>query len=264
MGRGTAGDGALLPPAEALARGRDPESGLGLTTVEWREDELEALLARRFAGGRWDIVNTSENRAGSTSWIAFALARGEVARALNYSEDAAAEWLRQAALNGRIRVRYSTRYQQTQISNLNLNGHPSNLAPEQRAAEQRCWFTPIDDMELGPSAMTGHPIMSFSQWDAASLSAALAAEAASAMAHSSVEANSKKGSGGRPAATAWWRAMVEVGAWLRDNGEPDTLAAVERYLAERLEHHGRSGADSHVRERARLALETFKDWKAGN
>lgn len=203
-----------------------------------------------------------------TPWVPFAFARAEVARALGYDVNAAAEWLRREALAGRARVRFSRYYLERHPINVRLNGHPSHSNEEERQFPRRYWFPPVDEMKDSPAAMEHYHVIHHTEWDAGMLSLALSAEAAKGVDSPTSGAPApapRRARGGRRPAEAWWRAMVEVGAWLRDHGEPETLAEVERYLAGRLTHHGsEDNAESLVRDRARLALNTFTAWKAGN
>lgn len=250
------------PTEEALARGRDPASGLGLEDVEWREDELGVLLARRFDGRQWwGTEGAADAGDGPPPWITFALARGEVARALRYPEDAAAEWLRKAAGAGRVRVRYAARHQLRQQANLRLNGHPSNLTHEERAAEHLCWFTPVHDMKFGPIAMHNQPMVSCSEWDADTLSAALAAETATpplTAADGLVEVNAKEGGTGRPPAWPWPEIVAEAAVrfTLAGSMKLEALYADLQRIAEA--KNNRKPGRSTVKPYAKLILDAWE------
>ncbi|MFZ1425340.1 MAG: hypothetical protein WAS21_01065 [Geminicoccaceae bacterium] len=69
--------------------------------------------------------------------------------------------------------------------------------------------------------------------------------------------------GGRKVSDDWLVAMVEAGAWLEIQGQPVVLAKLEEFLAARLVARGQNPpAESHCRERAKLALGAWRNWRA--
>ncbi len=64
---------------------------------------------------------------------------------------------------------------------------------------------------------------------------------------------------GRKPDPAWWEVVAAAGAWLDANGEPDTLAEVERFMAGQFVARGLSEpAQSLLRTRARHVLDGFR------
>lgn len=239
----------------------DPRSGLAIEQVEWHAAALRAALADAAPLRQMGL------RPPPVPFDTHPIACDKVARRLQMSTEGAAEWLRQSALSQRVAVRFSARYQVMSPPNLRLNGHPDNLTPQERATPYRVWFWPQDELRAGPGCMREVRITDSLQWHAAQLDAALARriEQERAEQENSSGVTKARNKGGRPSAPEWWPVMIETGAWLAWNGEPATLAEVENYMAERLMAHGKADAgESTIRERARLALDTFKQWKAGN
>ena len=137
--------------------------------------------------------------------------------------------------------------------------------------ERMHWCSPLEEFMDGPACMSEYRIINNTEWDGEQLSAALATEIAAMGAPFQVSDGTGSSSGsrprGRPAAEAWWRVMVEVGAWLCEHGAPENLSDVERYIADRLAEYGQPDAnEGHVRQRAGLARDTFVAWRerAGN
>ena len=68
---------------------------------------------------------------------------------------------------------------------------------------------------------------------------------------------------GRKPDPTWWEVMAAAGAWLEANGEPDTLAEVERFMAEQFVARSLpEPAASYLRERARHAIEGFRRYRS--
>jgi hypothetical protein len=174
---------------------------------------------------RHDVGNLESNTPSrgedelSPGYIPFTLARGEVARALRFPDDGAAEWLRQVALKGGVQVRFSDYYVKQHPINLRLAGHPSNLTEEERALPWPQPISPLDDLKRSPAAMAEHHIVYHTEWNAGQLRAVLgaAAEAGAAPAPvlpaESAKAD-RKGIGGAERRYPWDELGAAFGAWL--------------------------------------------------
>jgi hypothetical protein len=179
----------------------------------------------------------------SPVYVPFALARANVMKALDYPDDAAAEWLRQAALDGRVRARFSERHLKMHPTNLRLAGHPANLTEAERALPYPQPISPLDDLKRSPAAMAEHHIIHETEWDAGQLRAALGAsvstEPTPASAQPAAVKADRKGIGGRKRKYPWDELGAGFGAWLHDqtgraglgdNEHLDALAALAHEL----------------------------------
>jgi len=167
----------------------------------------------------------------SPVYIPFVLARAEAAEALGHPGDAAAEWLRQAALNGRVRVRFSDRHVKMHPINLRLAGHPANLTEEERALPYPQPISPLDDLRQGPAAMAAHHIIHETEWQAGQLRAALGASGATGT------APARPAKSDRKRKYPWDAFGAAIGAWLLDDprrvrsNDEEFLDALERFAA---------------------------------
>jgi hypothetical protein len=68
---------------------------------------------------------------------------------------------------------------------------------------------------------------------------------------------------GRPTPEGIKRAEAEVLAWLDAEGEPDTLAEIERKLLSRIEHYGHTLSPKSIRDRARKLRDEHRRRRQG-
>jgi hypothetical protein len=109
-------------------------------------------------------------------WETYSLVLGRVVRATDWTETAAADWLRQQALARRVRVRFGPAWLRQEPSNRRREA----LLPAYEAKghygpgiSDCAWFTPLDNFDhLGPRAMAREDVQ-FTEWHGDDLSAAL-------------------------------------------------------------------------------------------
>lgn len=189
----------------------------------------------------------------SPVYIPFALARANVMKALDCPDDAAAEWLRQAALDGRVRIRFSERHLKMHPINLRLAGHRANLTEEERALTYPQPISPLDDLKRSPAAMAEHHIIYETEWDAGQLRAALGASGATST------APARPAKADRRRKYPWDAFGAAIGAWLLEDPkrvrltDADFLDALERFAA-------RLGCEAPPRA---TAQPYFEEWVRG-
>src|SRR4051812_33463526 len=92
-------------------------------------------------------------------WEPFALARDEVIRNRRASETGAAEWLRQGAANGEVRVRYAAKYHALEARGARyaaLRGSGPRNEEEARFLAGYVPADPLDELRERPDVMEEH------------------------------------------------------------------------------------------------------------
>src|SRR3954449_1037034 len=111
-------------------------------------------------------------------WEPFALARDEVMRNRRASKAGAAEWLRQAAVNGEVRVRFAERYYALEQSKGARYLALRRTGPRtDEEAEFLAGYTPSDPLDVlrdRPDSMKKHEIKNFTEWHVGDLRPPLA------------------------------------------------------------------------------------------
>jgi hypothetical protein len=198
----------------------------------------------------------------SSSWETFLLARGKVMRALQALEDEAAEWLRRAALDKTVRVRFSADYLLRSKTNpgresARLNDPSMIEGDGEDNGVCACeWWLPNDELNVGLQAMAEPGIRYHTEWHAADLQAALEKAAP-------VSTKSRKGIGGRPPHSFWHVLGVEAGAWMADEGAPSSPGELVRFIGERLALHGFEADKSLIQNWAQKFLDAYHGYRAG-